>query len=959
MGEGSNSNSNSGNGNGNGNTGSHTGTNAANQPPSYRHDRHGSVSSNASSSTDRPHSVVVPAYPYNVSSGSWEPSVYLASSLTVVAVSPFIPGSSSTRSESYFEQHVPDDSNVQTRLPSICVDYLSHDWQEDDVWTSWKAMTKHKSEIANGVRLENASWRTWAKQRGKLKTISPETLNWWVESLVWPCATRRGKCRVAADCAVFLSSVSVTYHTTAGLYATILSILSNIVIRRLKDSDVTWLYGPLHTAVDPVPAAKAATAEDYLGLDKSLLPISGVPLVSPSRSHTSTGSQASRGKAHLAQHMHGRGIIKPILKHRSLSDILSVPSSGAASPAVESVSSSFENSEDEGYDAQQDTRMGDDAQEEDGDTTIGMDTDASHPSDTSPRKGHKARQNSSGSTSSSGEGGRARSGSGSDPPLAGILRDHHASSLAGSASDSALANSTSNSAGDANASAGGTPYDLPSASSSSSSRSPVRRPSTRRNLSHEAQHLGHHRNSQNAHPPKKRHITFNHRVDQCISIDVEDDFQQQQQARLLAARGLGTQTTAGAPYNRYGGPVASGSGSGNNSLSVNQATNRGHTTSSSSEGSDDDDDEEEVLTFRSSSPRSPSFMKPFLSPSDPNARFFPGSVIPRQGGSKPGAPQPEEKLEPHTIAKLAPTTLKEFELLPGPTPIVVLEDGHIKALYGTEVNYVFDAEEHLGLGPAPGHPGGAVQIPPDRPAPTPVSHDESPDEDMQNDDFYNTVPSRSATVNKAGQATGTDGKSQASSAEEGLRIAVSAPQEDSTTGEIELPMFDEDMQDGETTPPYHSTSATPGSSSSTSANSSAAVSPAMSPGLSVDGPGSFGLSTSPSSFRGGVPTKSILKKRDHRSATGSDEYYPPVPPASTRASRAHAAMFADDDSDESTPYGSGTGSAQDTPPGGSTLDYMPNNSHASGSSRGRSAGKSDCLNILCCSCQTDQIGILR
>lgn len=106
------------------------------------------------------HHTVVPAYPYNVS------------------MSPFIPGSSSNRSDSYFEQHVPDDSNVQTRLPSICVDYLSHDWQEDDIWQSWKAMTKHKSEIANGVRLENASWRTWAKQRGKLKTISPETLNW-------------------------------------------------------------------------------------------------------------------------------------------------------------------------------------------------------------------------------------------------------------------------------------------------------------------------------------------------------------------------------------------------------------------------------------------------------------------------------------------------------------------------------------------------------------------------------------------------------------------------------------------------------------------------------------------------------------------------------------------------------------------------------------------------------------
>lgn len=72
----------------------------------------------------------------------------------------------------------PDDSGINTHLPSICVDYLSHEWAESDVWASWKAMTRHKAEIANGVRLENASWRTWAKQRGKLKTISPETLNW-------------------------------------------------------------------------------------------------------------------------------------------------------------------------------------------------------------------------------------------------------------------------------------------------------------------------------------------------------------------------------------------------------------------------------------------------------------------------------------------------------------------------------------------------------------------------------------------------------------------------------------------------------------------------------------------------------------------------------------------------------------------------------------------------------------
>lgn len=72
---------------------------------------------------------------------------------------------------------MPDDAALQP-LPRGQVDYLSHEWAEEDVWRSWRNMTKQKNEIANGVRLENASWRTWMKQRNNLKTVSPETLNW-------------------------------------------------------------------------------------------------------------------------------------------------------------------------------------------------------------------------------------------------------------------------------------------------------------------------------------------------------------------------------------------------------------------------------------------------------------------------------------------------------------------------------------------------------------------------------------------------------------------------------------------------------------------------------------------------------------------------------------------------------------------------------------------------------------
>lgn len=133
------------------------------------------------------------------------------------------------------ENPAPDDTQIESITPKICVDYLSHDWKDEDVWNSWKAMTKRKNEIANGVRLENASWRTWAKHRGKLKTVSPQTLNW------------------------------------------------------LKESDVTWLYGPLHGEAHATPPPKVASTAERLGIDVS---------------------SSDR---------------KPILKHRTLTDILQTP----------------------------------------------------------------------------------------------------------------------------------------------------------------------------------------------------------------------------------------------------------------------------------------------------------------------------------------------------------------------------------------------------------------------------------------------------------------------------------------------------------------------------------------------------------------------------------------------------------------------------------------------------------
>ncbi|KAF9446899.1 hypothetical protein P691DRAFT_824153 [Macrolepiota fuliginosa MF-IS2] len=148
---------------------------------------------------------------------------------------------------------IPDD-NVLTTMPQGQVDYLSHDWQEEDVWRSWRNMTRQKNEITNGIRLENASWRTWWKQRNKLKTVSPETLNW------------------------------------------------------LKDSDVTWLYGPLHTAVEWTPPPKPHPVPDSVDSGNPASTHDRLDLHSASSAAASRHSQPPR--------------TKPILKHRSISELL-------------------------------------------------------------------------------------------------------------------------------------------------------------------------------------------------------------------------------------------------------------------------------------------------------------------------------------------------------------------------------------------------------------------------------------------------------------------------------------------------------------------------------------------------------------------------------------------------------------------------------------------------------------
>jgi Fungal protein of unknown function (DUF1752) len=72
----------------------------------------------------------------------------------------------------------PDDDTAIRIVPTRHVDYLSHDWTEQDLCASWRLVTSKKKSYSNSARLVNASWRAWGKIRLNLETVSPERLNW-------------------------------------------------------------------------------------------------------------------------------------------------------------------------------------------------------------------------------------------------------------------------------------------------------------------------------------------------------------------------------------------------------------------------------------------------------------------------------------------------------------------------------------------------------------------------------------------------------------------------------------------------------------------------------------------------------------------------------------------------------------------------------------------------------------
>ena len=99
---------------------------------------------------------------------------FVSSETSNVSLGPTIPS---------MHRHSKDDIAISSG-PLRQVDYLSHNWEEEDIRSSWRYIVIGRGTLLDDVRLENAAWRTWAKVKNSLKTIPPEALNWFVSPIL-------------------------------------------------------------------------------------------------------------------------------------------------------------------------------------------------------------------------------------------------------------------------------------------------------------------------------------------------------------------------------------------------------------------------------------------------------------------------------------------------------------------------------------------------------------------------------------------------------------------------------------------------------------------------------------------------------------------------------------------------------------------------------------------------------
>ena len=218
-----------------------------------------------------------------------------------------------------FGDHAEDDTAATTK-PSRQVDYLSHNWREEDIWSSWRYIVNRRGEFANSARLENASWRTWVKAKNNLKTISPETLNW---------------------------SVAICLKTGSA------NTLLTVVMLRLKDCDVTWLYGPLQSGSCNLFTTQTEPSSRSLSKQGSQVNLSKKPILKK-RSMSEVMLQRSLSTASLlkqataaVQAQESRGRLRPNMDRAHTNEYIAYPLSARRFSRAErsSMTSSVDSSE--------------------------------------------------------------------------------------------------------------------------------------------------------------------------------------------------------------------------------------------------------------------------------------------------------------------------------------------------------------------------------------------------------------------------------------------------------------------------------------------------------------------------------------------------------------------------------------------------------------------------------------
>lgn len=210
-------------------------------------------------------------------------------------------------------ERAEDDTAVRQQ-PTRHVDYLSHNWREEDIWSSWRYIISRRDEYSNSARLENASWRTWMKAKNNLRTVSPETLNWFVSA------------------------------------EQILLVYLADLLCRLKDCDVTWLYGPLQIGSNTIVPCNLDQDSGVLSKNNSFLnkkPIlkkRSMSEVMLQKSLSASSLVKTAAAAVQAQELGGGSRLARPTLGRAISDCNTYPSSRRLSPESSSVAASTSSS---------------------------------------------------------------------------------------------------------------------------------------------------------------------------------------------------------------------------------------------------------------------------------------------------------------------------------------------------------------------------------------------------------------------------------------------------------------------------------------------------------------------------------------------------------------------------------------------------------------------------------------